>query len=115
MVKKVAAGAAGFAGVNVLEPFIPFNPSTVVGMYVKKAIAAVGTYMIGGMVLTNPAQKKYLLYGAGLNIFMDFIKAQAPGLAAKAKLNGLRGYDSITTSNVPERVTSYMATPTLAQ
>jgi hypothetical protein len=113
MVKKVAAGAAGFAGVNVLEPFIPYSPSTVIGLYVKKAIAAVGTYMIGGMVLSNPSQKKYLLYGAAMNIGLELIKSQAPGLASKAKLNGLRGYDQLTQSNLPERVTSYMATPTI--
>lgn len=117
MAKKVAAGAAGFVGVNILEPFIPFAPSTTLGVYIKKTIAAVGTYLIGGMVLSSASQKKYLLYGAAFNIGLDVIKQFAPaGVLAKAKLNGvgMGHYDSLTDSNLPSRVEPYMIRPAIA-
>ena len=103
MAKNVLAGAVGFYGVNVLAPFIPWAPAGTLGTIFRKGLAGVGAYMIGGLVLKSPTQKRYLLYGAALNIGLDFIQQYAGGyLPASAKgMSGFHGYGEFT-SPTPE-------------
>jgi hypothetical protein len=101
MAKNVAVGAVGYAGVNLIAPFIPWAPSGSLGFLFRKGLAAVATYLVGGMVFRKASYKKYLLYGAALNIGFDVIQQYFPGIASKAKLSGYSGYGDFT-SPTPE-------------
>lgn len=99
--KQVIAGAIGWGGTNVLANFVPWSPAGTLGLVFKKGIAGVATYMLAGMVSAARPYKKYILYGAALNIGFDMIGFYAPGLSAKAKLSGYSGYGEFT-SPTPE-------------
>lgn len=118
MAKNVIAGVAGFAAVNFIEPYVPYVPSTAMGLFIKKGIAAVAAYILAGFVPgVSAAQKKYVMYGSAFNIGLDFVKMQFPAIAEQGGLSGFSGYGQSLDmpSPTPARLTPTALIPAVLQ
>ncbi|MCI0619256.1 hypothetical protein L0244_40315 [bacterium] len=118
MAKNVIAGVAGFAAVNFIEPYVPYVPSTSMGLFIKKGIAAVAAYILAGFVPgVSASQKKYVMYGSAFNIGLDFVKMQFPVIAEQGGLSGFSGYGQSLDmpSPTPARLTPTALIPAVLQ
>ncbi|MCI0616817.1 hypothetical protein L0244_27885 [bacterium] len=118
MAKNVLAGVAGFAAVNFIEPYVPYVPSTPIGLFIKKGIAAVAAYILAGFVPgVSASQKKYVMYGSAFNIGLDFVKMQFPAIAEQGGLSGFSGYGQSLDmpSPTPARLTPTALIPAVLQ
>jgi hypothetical protein len=117
MAKNVIAGVAGFAGVKYVEGFIPYQPTGFIGGLLKKSLAAIGAYTIAGFIPgVSRSMKKYVLYGAAVNMALDLIQdlpSIAPGIAEATRMNGYSGYGQGSLEQaMPSRYVPIALTPT---
>lgn len=71
----------GFAGPFLIEPMIPYNPTSAIGMFGKRAIAGAVTGLAGSFVakkiLKMPRMVPYLWAGIGANIVINLLETQS--------------------------------------
>lgn len=71
----------GFAGPFLIEPMIPYNPTSAFGLFGKRAIAGAVTGIAGGFlakkVLRMPRIVPYLWAGIGANLVINLLETQS--------------------------------------
>lgn len=122
MAKNVIAGMAGFFSLPYIEAYIPFVPSSPMGNFVKKGLAAVAAYTIAGFIPgVSASQKQYVLYGSALNIGLDLVQqlpAFSQQIASATKMSGYAGYGQASLdmpSPTPARLTPTALIPAVLQ